>query len=195
MNFLSASARIPRRLSALTVGNLAINNGSALWDDRTTGTRKEISQINLALKDVSLERPFKLTFSALVDQKPLSIDGSVGPLGQGFQAATIPVDLSLKALKQLALQLKGSLENPLTNPGVNMDIEIAEFSPRELVAALGQQFPVKTSDPKALNSIALQTHVRADGAKVFNQRRHQSGSIQIEFLRDGFAIFTTKFEV
>ena len=77
-------------ISALTVGNLAINNGSALWDDRTTGTRKEISQINLALKDVSLERPFKLTFSALVDQKPLSIDGSVGPLGQGFQAEGIP---------------------------------------------------------------------------------------------------------
>jgi len=153
-------------ISALTVGNLAINNGSALWEDRTTGTRKEISQINLALKDVSLERPFTLTFSALVDQKPISIDGSVGPLGRGFQAATIPVDLSLKALKQLALRMKGSLENPLTNPGVNMDIEIAEFSPRELVAALGQQFPVKTSDPKALNSIAVKTHVKADSAKV-----------------------------
>jgi AsmA protein len=153
-------------ISALTVGNLAVINGSALWDDRTTGTRKEISQINLALKDVSLEQPVTLTFSALVDQKPLSIEGSVGPLGQGFQAQTIPVDLSLKALKQLVMRLKGSLENPLTNPGVNMDIEIAEFSPRELVAELGQEFPVKTSDPKALNSIALKTHVKADAGKV-----------------------------
>ncbi|MEE9496486.1 MAG: AsmA family protein, partial [Desulfobacterales bacterium] len=111
-------------ISALTVGNLAIINGSVLWVDRTSGTRNKISQINLTLQDVSMERPVKLAFSALVDQKPLSIEGTMGPLGRAFQAETIPIDLSLKALKQLAMRLKGSLENPLTNPAVNMDIEI-----------------------------------------------------------------------
>jgi AsmA protein len=107
-----------------------------------------------------------LTFSALIDQKPISLEGSVGPLGQGFQIETIPMDLSLKALKQLAMRLKGSLANPLTNPAVDMDIEIAEFSPRELVAELGQEFPVKTSDPKALNNIALKTNIKADAGKA-----------------------------
>jgi AsmA protein len=160
------TSRFELPIGALTVGNLAINNGSALWDDRTSGTRKEITQINLALKDVSLERPIKLAFSAVVDQKPVSIEGSVGPLGQGFQAAAIPIDLTLKALKQLAIQIKGSLDNPLTNPAVNLDIEIAEFSPRKLVAELGLEFPAKTSDPKAFNSIALKTHVKADADKV-----------------------------
>lgn len=153
-------------ISALTVGNLAIVNGSVLWNDLTTGNRQEISEINLALKDVSMERPVNLTFSALMDKKPLAIDGSVGPLGQGFQAQNIPIDLSLKALKQLAMRLKGSLENPLTNPGVDLDVEIAEFSPRKLVAELGQEFPVQTSDPDALGSIALKTHVKADAKKL-----------------------------
>jgi AsmA protein len=160
------TGRFELPISALTVGNLVINNGSAIWDDRTSGIRKEISQINLALHDVSLERPVKLTFSALVDQKPISIEGSVGPIGQGFQANTIPIEFSLKALSQLTMQLKGSIENPLTNPGVNLDIEIAEFSPRKLMADLGREFPVKTSDPKALNSIALKIHVKADAGKV-----------------------------
>lgn len=160
------TGRFELPISALTIGNLAINNGSALWDDRPGGIRKEISQINLALKDVSLERPVRLTFSALVDQKPISIEGSVGPIGQGFQVETIPIELSLKALKQLVVRLKGSLENPLTNPGVNLDIEVAEFSPRALVAELGQEFPVKTSDPDALSSIALKTHIKADAGKV-----------------------------
>ena len=160
------TGRFELPISALTVGNLAVNNGSAIWDDRPGGTRKEISQINLALKDVSLERPVRLTFSALVDQKPISIEGSVGPLGQSLQAGSIPLDLSLKALEQLVMRLKGSLDNPLTNPGVNMDIEIAEFSPRKLVAALGQEFPIETSDPEALNRIALKTHVKADAGKV-----------------------------
>lgn len=153
-------------ISALTVGNLAINNGSALWIDHTSDTRKEISDINLALKDVSMERPVQLTFSAQMDKKPFALEGTIGPLGKGFQAETVPVDLSLKALKQLALRLVGSVENPITNPGVDMDIEITEFSPRKLVAELGQEFPVKTSDPNALSSVSLKAHVKADAKKV-----------------------------
>ena len=153
-------------ISALTVGNLAIKNGTALWIDHTTDTRQEVSDINLALKDVSLERPVHLTFSALMDKKPVSLEGTVGPIGQSFQAEKIPMDLSLKALKQLALRLKGSLENPMTNPGVDMNIDIAEFSPRKLVAELGQEFPVATSDPKVLNSVAVKFHVKANSKKV-----------------------------
>jgi len=153
-------------ISALTVGNLAIKNGSAVWDDRMAGTRQEISNINLTLKDVSLERPVAVAFSALVDQKPVSIDGTVGPVGQGLQIAAIPIDFTLKAFKQLAMRLKGSLENPLASPGVDLDIEIEEFSPRRLVAELGQEFPVETADPEALNRIALKTHIKADAARV-----------------------------
>ncbi len=134
--------------------------------DRITGTRKEITKINLALQDVYLENPVALKFSALIDQQPISIEGSVGPLAQGLQIGDIPVDLSLKALKLLAMRLKGSLENPLTNPGVDMDVEIAEFSPRKLAAALGQEFPVETADPEALSSVALKTHVKAGAAKA-----------------------------
>ena len=183
------SSRFELPIGALTVGNLAIKNGSALWDDRASGTRKEISQINLTLKDVSLERPVKLAFSALVDQKPVSIEGSVGPLGQGFQTAAIPIDLTLKALKQLVIQLKGSLDNPLTNPGVNLDIDISEFSPRKLVAELGLEFPVKTSDPKALNSIAIKTHVKADAAKV----SLSSGTMSLDQSKLNFSATAAEF--
>jgi AsmA protein len=153
-------------IKALTVGNLAVNNGSLIWIDHTSDARKKVSDINLTLQDVSMERPVKMTFSALMDQKPLSMEGTIGPLGQGFKAQTIPVDLSLNALKQLALRLKGSLLNPLISPGVDIDIEIAEFSPRKLVAALGQEFPVKTADPAALSSLSLKTHVKGDAGKV-----------------------------
>ena len=153
-------------ISALTVGNLAINNGSALWIDQSSETRREISELNLMLQDVSMERPVKLTFSALMDKKSVSVEGTVGPLGKGFQAQTIPLDLSISALKQLVLRLKGSFENPLTNPGVDIDIEVSEFSPRKLLAALGQNFPVQTSDPQALDSLAIKVHAKADAKKA-----------------------------
>jgi AsmA protein len=153
-------------ISALTVGNFAINNGSALWIDHTTNTRKEVQNIKLNLKDVSLERPVQVDFSAEVDNKPLSVSGTVGPVGSGMEKGVVPLDLSLKALKQLVLKLKGNLENPATTPGVDLDISVDKFSPRELVAALGQEFPVKTTDPKVLSNVSLKAHINADANRV-----------------------------
>ena len=153
-------------ISALTAENIAINNGSALWIDHTTDTRKEITGIGLILKDVSLNRPVKLTFSAQLDQKPLSIEGIVGPVGAGLKEGKIALDLSIKALKQLALRLNGNLENLMTSPGVDMDIELAEFSPRMLMSELGLEFPVATTDPEAISRLALKAHLKADAKKV-----------------------------
>jgi len=176
-------------IKALAVGNLAVNDGSIIWIDHAGDTRQEISGLNLTLKDVSMERPVKMTFSALLDQKPISMEGTIGPLGQGFSAPNIPVDLSLKALKQLSLSLKGSLQNPLTNPGVDLDVELTEFSPRKLVAELGQEFPVKTSDPKALSSVALKTQVKADAGKV----SLSSGTIKLDQSNLAFSATATEF--
>jgi AsmA protein len=57
-----------------------------------------------------------------------------------------------------------------------MVIEIDEFSPRKLVAALGQEFPVETTDPKALNSVALQARIKADSTNV----SLTSGSVDLD---------------
>ena len=153
-------------INALTVGNFSISNGSALWIDHTTDTRKEIKNLNLVLKDVSLEKPVQVKFTGELDNKPLAIEGTVGPVGSGLEKGVVPLDLSLNALKQLAMKLKGNLENPATTPGVDLDITVEEFSPRELVAALGQTFPVKTTDPKALSSVALKAHINADAKRA-----------------------------
>jgi len=51
-------------VSVLTVGNFSIKNGSALWIDHRANTRQEVKDISLVLKDVSLDRPVQLKFSA-----------------------------------------------------------------------------------------------------------------------------------
>jgi AsmA protein len=153
-------------LSALTAEEISITNGTALWIDHSTDTKKEITDISLLLKDVSLNRPVNLTFSAQLDKKPLSLEGAVGPVATGLKEGKIALDLSLKALKQLALGLKGNIENPVGSPGVDLDIELAEFSPRMLMSELGQEFPVATTDPEAINRLSLKTHVKADAKNV-----------------------------
>lgn len=160
----SAEAGLP--IEDLTVGEFTIKNGSVIWIDHTTDTRKEITAVDLRLKDVSLERPVKLSFSAMLDNQPLSVDGTVGPVGKDFKQATIPLDLNIKALEQLILQLKGNVKNPASKAGIDMTVEIEAFSPRKLMAALDQKFPVATSDPKALDRVALKANLKGDASKL-----------------------------
>jgi AsmA protein len=149
-------------VKSLVVGDFAVTEGSVLWIDHVTGQRKEISDVNLKLQDVSLERPFQLLFSARLDDKPLSLQGSLGPLGKDPGKGSVPLDLVFKVLEQLEISLKGQIVDPAAKPRFDLDVQVSSFSPRKLLAALGQPFPVKTSDPKALNSVALKAAVKGD---------------------------------
>jgi AsmA protein len=136
-----AEAGLP--IKDLTVGEFSIKNGSLIWIDHTANTRKEITAVNLKLRDVSLERPVTLSFSALLDNQPLSIDGTVGPVGKDFKQASIPLDLDIKALKELILQLNGKVSNPGSKPGIDMAVEIKAFSPRKLMASFLSRLPIR----------------------------------------------------
>lgn len=149
-------------IKALAVGDFAITNGTALYADHQQGLRKEAQAINLRLQDVSLDQPIQIAFSGRLDGQPLGLEGSVGPLGRRIGQGTINLDLSLKALNQVEIKLKGQVENPLAAPRVDLIVDMAEFSPREVFAALKQPFPVATADPKALSRLAFAAEVKAD---------------------------------
>ncbi len=153
-------------ISDLWVGDFSIKNGMVLWLDHSAGTRKQVSDINLTLQEVSLDRPVQLKFSAVLDKQPLLMQGSIGPLRKGLKEGTVSMDLSLKALNELVIRLKGALENLAVNPGVELELEVAEFSPRKMMAALGQTFFMATADPKVLNRMTLNAHVQANSKQV-----------------------------
>ncbi len=92
-------------IKALAVGEFAITDSSILWIDNVKGERFDISDVSLHLQDVSLDRPVHIVFSARLDKHPLSLDGYVGPLGKDLGKGTIPLDLSVSALKQLDMKL------------------------------------------------------------------------------------------
>ena len=148
-------------ISALWVEDFSIKNGEVLWIDHTSDTRKKVSDINLTLQEVSLDRPVQLKFSAVLDGQPLSVQGSVGPVGK-FQQEPVSMDLSVTALNEITMQLKGVLKNLLVSPGVELDLNVAEFSPRKIAAALGQTFPLTTADPHVLDRMTLNAHIKAD---------------------------------
>ena len=153
-------------ISDLAVGEFAVTKGSLVWIDHSKGERKEVSDLNLRLEDVSLDRPIKLVLSAILDGQPVELEGNLGPLGKEPGKGTMPVDLTIKALKEVVVDVKGKLVDPATNQQFDLALQVSPFSPRKVMSALGQDFPVKTADPKALGKVALKAQLKGNPNNV-----------------------------
>ncbi|MBN2125815.1 MAG: AsmA family protein [Deltaproteobacteria bacterium] len=153
-------------IKGLAVGEFAIRDGSVLWIDEAKGERREIRDLTLVLTDVSLDRPLHLLFSAALDGQLLRVEGKVGPLGKEPGKGEIPLDVSVKAFEKLALTIQGSLSDPVAQPHFDLALDVAPFSPRELMKTLERPFPVNTRDPEALNSVAFRAKVKGNPGSV-----------------------------
>jgi AsmA protein len=153
-------------LKAFTLGELAVTDGSVIWLDHTKKERKEISDVTLLLKDVSLDRPIDVTFSARLDKQPFSLKGNVGPIGKMLGKGAIPLDLSVRALEQVDIGLKGNVMDPASQPKFDLAINVSPFSPRKLMGAMGKALPVSTSDPGVLNRISFKARIKGDPKNV-----------------------------
>ena len=151
---------------AISIGEFAVTKASLLRINHANNERFEISDMNLRTRDVSLDRPIDFNFSTKVDGHPLSIDGSVGPLGKDPGKGEVPIELSFNVLKQMNGKLKGRVTDAVSSPRFDLSIAVSPFSPRKLMAAAGKDFPISTSDPKALTQMAFKANMQGNPEKV-----------------------------
>jgi AsmA protein len=150
---------------SLLVAELNLKNGQIVMINHRKGSRQEISSLNLVLRDLSFDRPVHLSLSAAVNQKPVSAEGRFGPVGKNLGAGAVTVELTADAFAQLNLKVKGTVENFIAAPLASVTVEVTEFSPRKLLAAIGQSLP-PTADAKVLERLSLKAGVRADATSV-----------------------------
>ena len=153
-------------IQALAVGEFSITDGHILWIDQAKGERKEITDLTVRLQDVSLDRPIHLALSANLDNKPISLEGDVGPIGKEPGKGTMPLDLVVKVLDLLDMRLKGKIMDPMAGQQFDLALHISPFSPRKLLTALGQSLPFATKDPKALSRVALKANLKGDPKNI-----------------------------
>jgi AsmA protein len=142
------------------VGDFSVS-GDLLYIDHAAGTRREISDLSLKLQNVSLDRPVDLLFSVLLDGKPVNLEGTIGPVGRDPLQASIPLDMQLTALERVNLHLEGTVGSLGSERRYDLRLRIPEFSPREVLDAVGQGLPVTPSDPDVLQRMSLE--LRAAG--------------------------------
>jgi AsmA protein len=153
-------------LRAFTLGEFAITDGSVLWLDQKKKERKEISDVTLLLQDVSLNRPVNVAFSGKIDKHPFALKGNVGPIGKMPGKGKIPLDLSVRALEQLNIELKGNVVDPATQPKFDLAVNVSPFSPRKLLVAMGKALPVSISDPGVMNHISFKAGIKGEPQNI-----------------------------
>jgi AsmA protein len=144
-------------ITSLTVGDFAIKNGTLIYIDNAAETRNVVEKLDLTMQNLSLDQPVRVELSARFDDKPIGLSGTVGPLGNDPGRGSIPLDVTLTAVSQLQLQARGTLAAPAVDPRFDLAVELAPFSPRELLTALRQ--PVPAADPDALKRLSLQAEL------------------------------------
>jgi len=157
-------SRMP--IESLAVDEFVIKNGSVLWIDQTTGSRKEIRDFRLELEDVSFDEKIEIEMSAELDGAPVSLEGTVGPVGRVPGEGVVPIKIQVKALKEMEVELTGTIQDAASNPAFEMDLAVSPFSPGKLMSALGQPLPVATTDSGALNSLSLSMKMKGDKQKI-----------------------------
>jgi len=146
-------------IKKLKLGEVAITKGSVLWIDHVTDKRRKISDVTFDLQGVSLNNPIKYLLSFLLDGKPVSLEGSAGPLEKDIDKGTVPIDFTARAFKQLDMNIKGRILDIDSQPRFDLAMRVSPFSPRELFATLDQPFPLKTKDPQAVDRVSLKTNL------------------------------------
>ena len=177
-------------LKSLAVGEFAVRSGSLLYVDQSSGLRHEVTDLSIELQDVSLDRPIRILLSALMNKMPLSMEGSIGPVGKEPGMGKLPVDLSVKAFGQVTLNLKGSVQDPMGDLQYDMALGVEPFSPRKVVAAIGVPFPVATADRTALDRVALRSAIRGTAQRV----SLSEGVLELDDSRLGFSATVKDFD-
>lgn len=177
-------------LQSLTAEEIAIRDGALTFIDHTSGKRQEVSEITLALTDVSLERPVALVFSTRVNGQPFKIEGTVGPLGSPPASQPVAYDLTVSALDELEAVLKGAARDLTSQPSFDLNLEVVAFSPRTLFERLGQAFPVETTDPGVLNKVSLKAQLKGGTTHV----SLDNGTLVLDDTRTDFTVAAKAFE-
>ena len=153
-------------LKNLSVGKIAVASGVITYVDQAKGTKNEVSDVDLLIEEISLDRPVQLSFSAKIDGKPVALKGSVGPIGKEPGKGTLAFDLVAKAFEEIELGLAGTVTDPVAAPTYKVTINVPGFSPNRLLAQIDEKLVPNTSDPEVLKKATLSVGVLGDAQQV-----------------------------
>ena len=147
-------------IESLAVETFTIKDGDILFIDHGRGERRQLKELSLNLDGISLEQPISMSLSGLVDDKPFSLKGKIGPLGKKPGEGTVDLDLSASVFETVTAKVRGRVTDAATSLAYDLDVQVEPFSPRKLATAFGQPLPLTPADPNVLKRLSLKSSLQ-----------------------------------
>ncbi|HJX34213.1 MAG TPA: AsmA family protein [Desulfatiglandales bacterium] len=177
-------------IKGLTVAEFTVREGELLYIDHNSETRHEIKDLDVELNDVSLEEPFKLIISASAGGKPVSIEGRMGPLGKEPGKGAIMVDLDVKAMDLLSMNLEGSVTDLALLPRFDLSLSTDRFSPRDLINGLIPDYVLVTKDPDVLRTMSVKMKIKGSTGNI----EVSEGTLELDQSKMTFSAMARDFD-
>ncbi|BDD88806.1 AsmA family protein [Desulfofustis limnaeus] len=142
-------------LKSLQVDQFSLTDGRVIIEDQSSGQTREITGINLLVTDASLDRPIPVDLQARLNGQPLTVSGTVGPLGPVPLAGDLPFALKISAFETVEASIQGRLTDLRSQLGFAAEIAVEPFNLKQLLPHIRPSVAVTTSDPVALQRVAL----------------------------------------
>ncbi len=146
-------------IAALAIGGVRVLDATLRWDDRRSGARVEVRNLNLTTGAIRPGRSFHVALGFALTGKDLPKPGVKVRLRS---AVTFDLGRRTLTLKGLVvdlgdLHLTGDVSGTqvLSAPHLRGRFKIADFDPRRLFPELGLPVP-RTADPKALTNASAE---------------------------------------
>ncbi len=151
-------------IKSFGMDRLSITNGLIQFVDKQTGTARKITDLDLSVSEIDLEKSVELSFQARVDGNPFSLTGKAGPLKCLFEDDAenqMDLDFTIKALDMVSGHLIARATDFMGDASIKGQVDIQAFSLKKLFAALKIELPMQTADSKALEKIAFSAQFRS----------------------------------
>ena len=151
----AAPAPAAGEMTLPSIDNAVVRDATVVYRDGKTGETIQVSFSEIALRRTSVAVPLEVALEGAYNSVPFKAEGAVGLIRDMIGAAPYPVRLSL-AVGGAALDIDGSIAEPITGQGIDLKVQVRGQNLAELGAAVGTELP-------ALGPYDLSAQVTQDG--------------------------------
>jgi len=165
----TSSAEETPLLAALTAETLQLSDGKFIWQDAQSDVRMMLTDVQITLDDVQLDKPVHAEISARLNHDTIDVEAQVGPLGDlsKLDIQHLPAQISIKSQGIRLQPFKAWIGNfpeqlgELNQASVMLDAQLEQRPDGKLLLAgegalsaamrIGLQWKVEMPDAKRLN--------------------------------------------
>lgn len=129
-----------RSVPNVVVNEIHIENATITYIDGVTGQQSNLLIAQITAESDGIANPLSLIIEATYNERPISVTGHLGSLGQFTSNDTFPLALVIE-MSDAKLALNGQINKPMDGKGLNIAVQFDVDSLAKLSTLVGSDLP------------------------------------------------------